>query len=133
VVTHQHWEDRDLRIWWAIEPVVVRSAWDPSIPFLSIAADSVLDLGYCGPLSGPERPASGAGVALWRVIPETRAAEPMALVRIAPDFEDALAAVYAPPGSDGRTAASWPSGRYLFAVDGRWFGVDLRILSPPSP
>lgn len=130
VVTHQQWQDRDLRIWWAVVPVTVRSAWDPSIPIVSITADSILELGYCAPLAGPDRPVSDASVGVWRMDPLTRSAEPLALERIAPDFEEALVAIYAPPGSNGRIPTLWPAGRYLFAVDGRWFGVELRLPSP---
>jgi len=143
IVTHQHAQERDLRIWWAISPVVADSAWDPSIPFLSIVSDSIIDLGYCAPLFGSNRPASGGSVRVWRVDPATRTAELIAPRRIAPDFADALLAVYAPPDATGSATGSWPAGRYLFTVDGHWFGVDLRILTsrpagadpgaPPAP
>jgi hypothetical protein len=129
IVTHQHAPGRDLRIWWAISPVAADSAWDPSIPFLSIVSDSILDLGYCAPLFGPNRPASSGAVRVWRVDPANRTAELIAPRRIAPDFPDALVAVYAPPASTGSAASPWPTGRYLFTVDGRWFGVDLRIVT----
>jgi len=105
IVTHQRWLDQDLRIWWAIAPVAATSAWDPSIPFLSISADPVVDLGYCGPLFGPDRPPSDATVGVWRVDPVSRTIERLPLERVAPEFEDALVAMYAPPGSDEARAA----------------------------
>ena len=136
IVTNEHWQGREVRIWWAIEPVRSTSAFDPSIPYLSVVSDAILQLGYCAPLFEPEKPASSEAVGIWRIDPVASTAEAIHPTRIAPAFDDAAAAIWAPPGSATAGTASWPTGRYVIGVGGRWFGVDLRIIDrtqTPAP
>jgi len=128
IVTNERWQGREVRIWWAVSPVTSKSAFDPTIPYLSIVSDAILQLGYCAPLFGPDRPSSTEAVGIWRIDPGAQTAEAIHPTRIAPPFEDSLVAIWAPPGSATAGEESWPTGRYVFGVGGRWFGVDLRIL-----
>jgi hypothetical protein len=129
IVTNERWQGREVRIWWAVSPVESKSAFNPSIPFLSIVSDAILQLGYCAPLFAPDRPASTESVGIWRIDPEAQTAEAIHPTQIAPPFDDSVVAIWAPPGSATAGDVSWPTGRYVFGVGGRWFGVDLRILN----
>ena len=133
IVTNEHWQGREVRIWWAVEPVRSASAFDPSIPYLSVVSDAILQLGYCAPLFEPEKPASSEAVGIWRIDPVASTAEAIHPTRIAPAFDDAAAAIWAPPGSATAGMVSWPTGRYVIGVGGRWFGVDLRIIDRTQP
>ena len=128
IVTNERWQGREVRIWWAVNPVTSKSAFEPTIPFLSIVSDAILQLGYCAPLFAPDRPSSTEAVGIWRIDPVAQTAEAIHPTRIAPPFDDSLVAIWAPPGSATAGEASWPTGRYVFGVGGRWFGVDLRIV-----
>jgi len=128
IVTNERWQGREVRIWWAVSPVESKSAFDPKIPFLSIVSNAILQLGYCAPLFAPDRPASTESVGIWRIDPEAQTAEAIHPTRIAPTFDDSVVAIWAPPGTATAGEESWPTGRYVFAVGGRWFGVDLRII-----
>jgi len=136
IVTSETWQDREVRIWWAVTPVASRSAFDPAIPYLSIVSDAIHQLGYCAPLFAPERPGANEAVGVWRIDPVAETAEAINPTRVSPAFDSALVSIWAPPGSAAVGEASWPTGRYVFGVGGRWFGVDLRILdrgAGPSP
>jgi len=128
IVTSERWQGREVRIWWAVEPVSSQSAFDPAVPYLSVVSDSIHELGYCAPLFGNESPVSTEAVGVWRIDPATQTAEAVHPTRIAPAFDDAMVAIWAPPGSATVGEASWATGRYVFGVGGRWFGVDLRII-----
>jgi hypothetical protein len=134
IVTNERWQGREVRIWWAVNPVTSKSAFEPTIPFLSIVSDAILQLGYCAPLYPPDRPSSTEAVGIWRIDPVAQTAEAIHPTRIAPPFDDSLVAIWAPPGSATAGEASWPTGRYVFGVGGRWFGVDLRVVDrSPGP
>ena len=81
------------------------------------------------PLFAPGRPSSTESVGIWRIDPVAQTAEAIHPTRIAPPFDDAVVAIWAPPGSAQAGTESWPAGRYVFGVGGRWFGVDIRIVN----
>src|SRR5438876_270791 len=108
IVTNERWQGREVRIWWAVSPVTSKSAFDPTIPYLSIVSDAILQLGYCAPLFGPDRPSSTEAVGIWRIDPGAQTAEAIHPTRIAPPFEDSLVAIWAPPGSATAGEESWP-------------------------
>jgi hypothetical protein len=139
-----------VRIWSAAVPVDATGPDDPAITFVPVVADAILGLGYCAPVEGPDRPAPSSLVAMWRLEPD--GARSLTPGRLRPRSYDVLGALYgappvgrAPPvggtpsvggGPDGaRTASlplvpSWPSGRYVFDVGGRWFGAVLAVTAP---
>ena len=55
----ERWSDRLIRSWVLVEPLVGASGPDdPRIPFIDESSMAVLNLGYCAPISGPDRPSS---------------------------------------------------------------------------
>jgi hypothetical protein len=148
----ERWSDRLIRSWVLVEPLVGASGPDdPRIPFIDESSMAVLNLGYCAPISGPDRPSSAATATIlakwsaasaptasgeapppthWDVIqPErvlpTRGASP-------------YGGSWAPPGPG---AASWPSGTFVFEIGEpgkattarhRWFGVIVDLRAPAA-
>ncbi len=144
----ERWSDRLVRSWVGIVPLVDASGpGDPRIPFVDESSMAVLNMGYCAPLSGSERPASGATATIFQL----KDPSPPAGRATASDWEQIrpgrvlpvagaspFGGAWAPPGGAG--AVTWPSGWYVFAIGDRaalstavehWFGVHIEIRPPP--
>ena len=145
VATLQTWVGRatPIRTWLAIDPVPATSAGDPRIPFVPVATDLVLAMGYCSP-AGPDQPPQAIAVEIWAVpsgAPPTLLHAP----RLEPVHAHALGGLWLPPPErrvilDG--AGGWAPGRYAIRLDAlsyeRWLGVEIRDLAlarreSPSP
>ena len=131
------WRDRTIRSWRAFVPARNRPADPAALPVVPVPAEAVLGLGYCAPSQGDDPPPAAATLALWVLGPDG-STRPMALPeRRLPAAPTANGIVLAPPAGPGdRPAAdaSWPSGRYLFALRdpnsswSRWWVVEVSIL-----
>ena len=143
IFTTEHWTDHDIRVWRSAEGTAdAIDAADSRIPMTPVASRSVTTLGFCAPVSGPERPPRDATVALYRVDP---GGQPRLLAarRVQPvERPSPLGTVFSPPLSknvDVDEHNSWPSGVYVFRVGGeragyvRWVGATIDILAAPSP
>jgi hypothetical protein len=125
-----------------------REAWDrgqlrssiPVVPFMA----TVLELGFCAPWTGSERPPAGATVRAWRILPEIsrgegRRAMPIPLRGVGTTLSLPYGGLFRPPpGADG---TRWPPGTWVFEVAGpgweRWWAAELesavdRLPSGPS-
>ena len=148
----ERWSDRLIRSWVLVEPLVGASGPDdPRIPFIDETSMAVLNLGYCAPISGPDRPSAAATTTIlakwsaasgptasgeapppthWDVIQPERALP----TRGATPYGGS----WAPPGPG---AASWPSGTFVFEIgepgaattaSHRWFGVIIDLRAPAA-
>lgn len=128
VFTTERWLTGSVRSWAAVRPVAATGPDDPDIPILPVVAVAVTGLGYCAPVTGPGRPAATGAVRQWRLV--AGGPEPLAPATLRPDRPTILGALYGPPAdaTAARTVGGWAGGRYVFDVDGRWFGVDIRLI-----
>jgi hypothetical protein len=144
IFTTEHWSDRDVRVWrTALAFANAVDATDTRIPMTPVASRSVTTLGFCAPVSGPDRPPIEATVTVYRRDP----GEPptiLAVRRVQPAARpSALGSVFSPPlsknlGMDDEIG--WVSGVYVFRVGAftpgayvRWLGVTVEILPGPRP
>ena len=120
--------DRGLvvRIWRAMPTAtVVSGPTDARIPEVLVRSDQLLELGWCAPYRGPDRPVPPAAMHAWRL--EDGTATALDLVPTGAGAASLLGARYP---SAGGTAANWRSGTYVFghrSGDGRehWFRVRI--------
>jgi hypothetical protein len=118
-----------------VTPVAAAGPGDPSIPFVLFGFSRVSALGYCAPVRTSSTGdlevrvfrmgVDGAGT-LLKVMRE----EATPVTSLAGLFSVIAASGGAASGTAGPTA-SWPPGRYVFALRGEdygdvWFGADLR-------
>jgi hypothetical protein len=135
----ERWRNQTVRAWAATRTVSAAGPTDPAIPLIAVIAGGVPALGYCAPVVGPERPVAGATMAAWRLADDGATAERLVLERILPPIATILGGLYAPPVAGGSAAGAedgWPTGHYVFDVDGHWFGAEVRLVQPagdPSP
>lgn len=144
IFTTERFGDRDVRVWRSAEATAdAVDAADAEIPRTPVASRSVATLGFCAPVSGPDRPPIEATVTLYRIDP---GAPPsiLAVGRVQPVARpSAMGSVFSPPLSknldmDGQSG--WVSGVYVFRVGGwtpgayvRWLGVTIDVLPGISP
>jgi hypothetical protein len=138
------WRDRTIRSWRAFVPARDLPVDPAALPVVPVPAEAVLGLGYCAPSQDDDPPPPGATLALWELEPDG-STRPMALPeRQLPATPTANGIVLAPPAGPERptVGASWPSGRYMFALRdprsgwSRWWVVEVSILpieGPASP
>lgn len=136
----QLWAGREARVWTAAEAVVATGPADPSIPFHPIASRQVEAVGWCAPVTGPDRPPAVAAGTLFRLLGGV--ATQVAVRRLEPAAASALGELWAPvPADDGRPAR-WPDGRYVIRLatpDGgfvRYLGLEVGVVdrvAAPSP
>jgi hypothetical protein len=133
------WPGRTVHTRDQLAAVAAAGPLDPAIPFVTIHSARVAAIGYCAPALGTDRPPDDARVAVWRI--DSRSA-----VQIQPPTMRAmdgtvLGRLWEPPSgpvatlrpADARTpgAGTWPTGRYVIAVEGgagtysRWLGVEV--------
>jgi hypothetical protein len=137
VATEGSFVGSQLREWAFVNPVPANGPSDPSIPFVVFSFTRLRVLGYCAPGDAQhpvnlqvlvfrlEASGSSTAVAVQR---ETRtpASSIAGLFSIAAP-NPSRSGSPPPPGP----TASWPPGRYVFAVRGRglgdvWFGAEVR-------
>lgn len=132
VTTLQTWVGRDapIRTWLAIDPVPATGAADPGIPFVPVATDLVLAMGYCSPV-GPDQPPRGVTVQIWS-LPDAAAPIRLQAVRLEPAHAHPLGGLWLPPQDRQVTldgAVGWTGGRYAFRLGARtyerWLGVEI--------
>lgn len=128
VFTTERWLGGSVRAWTAVRPVAASGPEDPTIPILPVIAVAVTGLGYCAPVTGAGRPAATGLVRQWRL--DGGRARPLAPATMRPDRPTILGALYRPPvgAVSARPPGGWADGRYVFDVDGRWFGVEIRLM-----
>jgi hypothetical protein len=121
-------------VWTAAEAVAARRVDDPSIPFNLVASDTVEAIGWCAPVTGPDRPPLAAVATLFRL--EGGVAVEVAVDRLEPAVPDALGELWLPPGQAGGRRPLWAPGRYvirLAAPSGgyeRYLGMQVGLPEP---
>lgn len=153
----ERWSDRNVRSWKSIEPVAAADGpGDPRVPFFPETSRTILTLGYCAPVTGPERPPGATTTTIYQRLADdvatpsgTPAWETISPQRVQPAVGSSpLGGAWGPPaiGKPGVTpaapAAGWASGSYVFriatggqgaAVYVRWFGVVVEVAPPGGP
>jgi hypothetical protein len=135
VYAAERWSDRDVRSWRSAE--VTSRATRPEdirIPVTPLASQQILLLGYCAPVSGPEKPPTDVDVSVFR-LPDRAEGPPirLTLMRVQPVLRaSSLGGVYAPPDSSG--PAEWKDGTYVFRIGApgrnayvRWLAVRIHV------
>jgi hypothetical protein len=132
--TIQMWAGARARVWTAAEAVAATTVDDPSIPFNIVASDTVEAIGWCAPVTGPDRPPLAAVATLFRL--EAGVASEVAVDRLEPAVPDALGKLWLPPGQAGGRRPLWAPGRYvirLAAPSGgyqRYLGIQVGLPKP---
>jgi hypothetical protein len=127
------WAGARARIWTAAEAVPANGPDDPAIPFHPIASDTVEALGWCAPVTGPERPPLTAEATLYRLRDGVAVEVPSDLLE--PAGGDALGELWVPPQRAVGRRPPWAPGRYvirLATASGtyeRFLGIEVGV--PP--
>jgi len=137
VYSSERWGGQQVRSWTAMTPIdAATGPTDPRIPVVPVVSQAVLAMGFCAPISGPDKPPADATDHIFRLTativdgePITRA-EVLAPIRVAPEERPSyLGAAYAP-----LAGPSWLDGVYVVHVQGdgfsRWFGIQVETLNP---
>jgi hypothetical protein len=130
--SREAWDRGQLRSWRSLEPATrASSPLDSSIPVVPFMA-TVLELGFCAPWTGSERPPPGATVRAWQILPEISRGEgrrevPIPLRGVGTTLSLPYGGLFRPPpGADG---TRWPPGTWVFEVAGpgweRWWAAEL--------
>jgi hypothetical protein len=138
--TIEDWTGRQARVWKAVEVVAASGPDDPAIPFEPIVSPTVTAIGWCAPVSGPDRPPQNLTASLYRIRDGT--AVQVVYDRLEPDEPDALGELWVPlPRTVGNRPA-WALGRYVIELRStsggyvRYIGLELldRVERPsPAP
>ena len=132
--TIQMWAGARARVWTAAEAVAAATVDDPSIPFNIVASDTVEAIGWCAPVTGPDRPPLAAVATLFRL--DDGVAFEVAVDRLEPAVPDALGELWLPQGQAGGRRPLWAPGRYvirLAAPSGgyeRYLGIQVGLPGP---
>jgi hypothetical protein len=136
--TLQRWAGQRARVWTAVSVAPASRPDDPAVPFQVIAGEDFRAIGWCAPVSGEERPPSGAIARLYRI--EDGVAVETPHVRLEPPASTALGELWGPVTTQTGATATWPLGRYvieLLTPDGTWsryLGLELRsAIEPATP
>jgi hypothetical protein len=108
------WAGARARIWTAVAAVDASGPADPAIPFDPLASDRVEALGWCAPVSGPERPPLSAVGTLFRV--HDGVATEVEVDRLEPAARDALGELWAPVAGSEDGRPLWAAGRYVIRL-----------------
>jgi hypothetical protein len=134
----ERWVGTVVRTWVLTDSVDATGPEDDRIPFVTVAAEQVIALGWCPPFHDAE---PNTTALFFRLDPNSTVIEttPVQMLREA----EAMANVLYRPAPLGPARASqappptWPNGRYVIRIDGadgyrRWLGVDVRIVVMPN-
>ena len=129
------WAGQVVRSWILTDAAKATGPTDPSIPFVVVAAQQVLSIGYCPAYRDDTRPHDS--VIIYRLGP-TVSEVATELVRVPKEADAAANDLFAPrasPGPSGGEARpiSWGPGRYVMRIQGpegylRWLGLDIRLI-----
>lgn len=134
------WADQIVRSWILTDAVEATGPTDPNIPFVVVAAQQVLAIGYCPSYHDDTRPHER--LTIYRLDPavSTVITTPVRVPREADAAENELFAPMATPGASGQapSVATWAAGRYVIRIDGpagyrRWLSVEVRLISTGQP
>jgi hypothetical protein len=139
IATVERWRDQTIRVWRAIEPVDAASGpEDARIPIFPVVSEGITELGWCAPVTGPQRPVGHATIDAWRqtlsgwVAIRTTSTRPTGI-------GSSFGGLYAPPeNADSEAPELWPDGDYVFRYREptgreRWFGVEVELRPVPLP
>jgi len=127
-----------LRRWIEVAPLEAATGPDdPRVPFVTIVSDRIAGISYCPPRAGNDSPPAASSFTAWR-LDEDAGSRAMTLRQVTIDSTKSVGVpVYIGVGEPDTVDASWPPGRYVFAVGSsndsgyeRWFGVEIRY--PPG-
>jgi hypothetical protein len=139
----ERWPDRVARRWVHVVPVAGASGpADPRIPLISEPSLAVMSVGYCAPVSGPERPPSAVSTTIYRLRHGSAADDPLAWdvirpPRVLPTLdESSLGGAWASPGSTAASATGWADATIVLRIAAarpgaedytRWFGAVIDV------
>lgn len=133
----ERWAGHIVRTWVHTEAVEAGGPTDPVIPFIVVAAELVLAIGYCPASRDDRRPHTA--LTIHRLLPRREVVATVAVT--VPQFSNASenvlfrpAVVATPAGTRAAGPASWTAGRYVMQIEGsdgyeRWLGFDIRLIS----
>lgn len=138
VASVERWRDQRIRVWRALQPASAASGPDdPAIPIVPVVSEGLIELGWCAPVLGDERPSAPVDVAVWRR--SAGGALPIVVDSSRPASDRSpLGELYRPPGGSPTSAApSWAAGTYVFrwrehTGRNRWFAVVVEIRPRPT-
>jgi hypothetical protein len=133
------WAGARAQIWTAALAVTAAGPDDPAIPFHAIASEMVEAIGWCAPVSGPERPPLTAIGVLFRL--RDGLATEVAVDRLQPVARDALGELWLPRARAPGPRSAWPAGRYVIRLATptgsyvRYLGLEVGVpaRAEPSP
>lgn len=138
--SREAWNRGLLRSWRSLDPTThASSPLDPAIPVVPFVA-TVLELGFCAPWTGPERPPTGATVRAWQILPEISRGEgrrtaPIVLRPVGTTLTLPYGGLFRPP--PGPDATRWPPGTSVFEVAGpgweRWWAAEIEPTDESIP
>jgi hypothetical protein len=139
----ERWPDRVARRWVHVVPVAGASGpADPRIPFIDEPSLAVLSVGYCAPVSGPERPPPAVSTTIYRLRYGSAADDPLAWdvirpPRVLPTIdESSLGGAWASPGSTAASTTGWADTTIVLRIAAarpgaedytRWFGAVIDV------
>ncbi len=138
IATISDWVGHRARTWQAAEAAgTATGPADPSLHVEPVISTEVIALGWCAPVSGPERPPRSATGTLYRV--RDGVAREIGHHRVEPAGPNALGELWVPDvaGADGAVAA-WSPGRYVIRLADpsgdyvRWLAVDVAPVPVPG-
>ncbi|HYO44673.1 MAG TPA: hypothetical protein VES19_15850 [Candidatus Limnocylindrales bacterium] len=130
------WAGARARVWTAAEAVAATGPDDPSIPFHPIASDRVEAIGWCAPITGPDRPPLAAVGTLFRV--RDGVASEVAVDRLEPAEPDALGELWMPPAPTVGRRPEWAPGHYVIRLAvpsgsyARYLGLEVGVGDLPG-
>jgi hypothetical protein len=136
--TIQMWAGARARVWTAAEAAPASGADDPSIPINLVTSDTVEAIGWCAPVTGPDRPPLTAEATLFRLVDGV--ATEVAVDRLEPVARDALGELWLPREQAGGRRPLWAPGRYVIRLATpsggyeRFLGLRVGLREPkPQP
>ena len=129
------WAGHTVRSWILTDAATATGPTDPAIPFVVVAGQQVLAVGYCPPYLDDRRPHEQ--LTIYRLTP-TVSEVPTTIVRVPREAEAAANELFAPlstPGPNGQAPrqVTWSPGRYVLRIETsgdyeRWLGFEIRII-----